>query len=265
MDAATCPVCDGRSAKDPFYYVWRGRRFWIMRCRSCTHQFVHPSITDEEQELIFRDEYFSAGGGWVGSCWDLDYVSAESRLRQEANEILGMLPVRSGRLLDVGCAGGVFLDESRKRGFIVDGIELNASMAQHARDAYGIEPIRSRIEEIEDTRWGPEFDVITFLDVLEHLPAPRGALSKAARWLKPDGCLLIRGPLKSGRLVRAKETLRRLLRIRKRVPGYPLDANYFNVRSIETLLAGTGFRILDYINTTKDFSNILARKTVVPG
>ncbi len=230
-----------------------------MRCRHCSHQFIFPSVTQIEQGMIFTDKYFSALGGWVGNVWDKDYVSAEPELLEEAEEILDILPVRSGRLLDVGCAGGVFLDESRRRGFSVSGIELNESMVRSAKERFGIEPIQSRIEDIEDEKWDMEFDVITFLDVLEHLPAPRAALSKAACWLKPDGYLLLRGPMKNSRLVHAKEMLRRFLKITKRLPGYPLDANQFNMRSMETLLDRTGFKVIEYVNKTGEFSNILAR------
>ncbi|MDD3641946.1 MAG: class I SAM-dependent methyltransferase [Candidatus Krumholzibacteria bacterium] len=260
MNAVACPVCGRAASRDPFYHDWHGRRFWLMRCGRCTHQFIHPPITGEEQDMIFRDEYFSAGGGWVGNCWDEDYLSAEPQLRLEAKEILGMLGAASGRLLDVGCAGGVFLDEARRSSFEVDGIELNASMARIARERFGLEPVRSRIEDVEEARWGSEFDVITFLDVLEHIPEPGAALSKAARWLKHEGLLFIRGPLKNSRRVMAKESARRMLRMIKRLPGYPLDANQFNVRSMETLLARAGFNGIDYINRTEDFSNILARR-----
>lgn len=259
MEQAVCPVCEGLSARDPFYHDWHDRVFWLMRCRRCTHQFIHPSVTSEEQGMIFTDKYFSALGGWVGNIWDMDYVSAETELRAEAQEILDILPIRAGRLLDIGCAGGVFLDESRRRGFSVEGIEFNESMVRSAMDRYGLEPIQSRIEDVEDEKWGPGFDVITFLDVLEHLPAPGAVLLKAARWLKPDGHLLVRGPMKNSRIVLAKEMLRRVLRIKKHLPGYPLDANQFNTRSMETLLTRTGFRIVDYVNRTSDFSNILAR------
>lgn len=256
---ASCPVCGGPAAREPFRYDWGGRRFWIMRCGECTHQFVHPPITSDEQEMIFDDGYFSAGGGWAGSWWDLDYLAAERELRIEAREILAMLPLRSGRLLDIGCAGGVFLDEARRRGFSVEGVELNPSMARAARERFGIEPVGARVEDVDGDRWDAAFDAITFLDVLEHLPAPGAALTKARRWLAPGGCLLIRGPLKSSGLVFAKEAARRLLGIVKSLPGRPLDANLFNVRSMETLLCATGFEAIEYISRTGDFSNILAR------
>ena len=99
-----CTVCDRDTAgPDPFFYVWRGRRFGIHRRTECTHQFVHPSVTPEDQALIYGDQYFSKEGDWGGaSGWfQASYVEAEPRLRKEAEEILPccrLRPVRCSTL-----------------------------------------------------------------------------------------------------------------------------------------------------------------------
>ncbi len=156
----TCSVCGSSTVqRDPYYYDWHGSRYWIMRCRTCTHQFVHPPIAAAHQEAIYADHYFSRDGDWVCGLWDADYRGAEPQLRYEAREILGMLPLSSGRLLDIGCAGGVFLDEARQRGFEVTGIELNASMALHARSKYGLEVMNARLEEVDFHTWNAHFEM----------------------------------------------------------------------------------------------------------
>lgn len=53
--------------------------------------------------------------------------------------------------------------------------------------------------------------------------------------------------------------VRRTLRVEKKLPGYPLDANTFNRRSLERLLTECGFDSPRWINATKDFANVLAR------
>src|SRR5688572_5945371 len=135
MSTIRCTVCDRPGAKpDPFYYIWRDRRFDLCRCQHCTHQFVYPLITREEQDIIYSDAYFSANGDWVcGLFGSASYADAEAELRREAREVLAMLPSPPGTLLDVGCAGGVFLDEARAAGFDVLGVEPNATMANSAR------------------------------------------------------------------------------------------------------------------------------------
>jgi 2-polyprenyl-3-methyl-5-hydroxy-6-metoxy-1,4-benzoquinol methylase len=259
---ARCTVCDLEPAtREPFFYVWLKRQFWIYRCPRCTHQFVYPSVTPEEQALIYGDRYFSGEGDWVCGVFPASYVQAEAQLREEAKHILDMLPVQTGRLLDIGCAGGVFLDEARTRGFEVVGIELNPQMAQHARRTYHVEVVNSRIEEVPHNVWDGAFDVITLLDCLEHLPQPLAAMRKVGVWLRPGGLLLIRGPLCNSPFARLKEALRRTLRVTKCLPGYPLDANMFNKRSLDALLRITGFELIEWIGETRLFSNLLAQRT----
>jgi SAM-dependent methyltransferase len=233
-----CTACgDARVRRDPFHYRWRGRRYDILRCVACTHQFVHPPVSADDQRLMYDDAYFAAKGDWAcGHFAGAAYLDAEDRLRAEATHVLGRLPTNRGRLLDVGCAGGVFLDEARRRGFSAAGIELNPAMARHARERYGLDVINSRVEDVPASQWNQSFDVVTFLDCLEHLPAPLATMRAVARWLRPGGVVFIRGPLSNSRLGRAKEAIRRLTGVPKRLPGYPLDASMFNRRSLTAML-----------------------------
>lgn len=256
-----CTACGSpETRRDPFYYEWEGRRHWVRRCRRCTHQFVHPPITPEQQARMYSDAYFSEGGDWVcGLFAGSGYRDAEEELRREAHEILGMIGRACGRLLDVGCAGGVFLDVAREHGFEVQGLELNESMAQHARGTYGLDVLRSRIEDVPESQWAGCFDVVTVLDVMEHLPAPLGAMRRIGRWAKPGASVLVRGPLVNRWRTRAKEAARRLLGRPKQLPGYPLDANAFNVRSMSAMLRLSGIEPVQWWHHP-DFANLLAVK-----
>lgn len=256
-----CIVCEDPGARpDPYFYIWRGRRFWVYRCKRCTHQFVHPAVTAEDQALIYGDRYFSKEGDWVCGIYAAGYVEAEPQLRAEARQILAMLPPPPGRLLDVGCAGGTFLDEARKHGFDVSGIELNPAMAHYARNTYQLRVLNSRIEDVPSSQWSAAFDVITLCDVLEHLPSPRVTIRSIAQWIRPGGSLFIRGPLSNSRIARLKEGLRRSFRLTKHLPGYPLDASSFSKCSLHYLLSASGFEITAWIGETSSFSNLLAKR-----
>jgi SAM-dependent methyltransferase len=256
-----CTVCASSAvAREPFYYDWRDRRFWLVRCRQCTHQFVDPPVTAADQALIYADSYFERDGDWSCGVFRNGYVQAEADLRREARSVLAFLPrMPGGRLLDIGCAGGVFLDEARSQGFAATGIELNPTMAEHARATYGLEVVTGRLETTALDRWHQVFDVVTLMDCLEHLPEPRGAMERVARWIRPSGWLLVRGPLANRPLAHLKERVRRLIRLQKRLPGYPLDANTFNKRSLTVLLRLTGFEPTAWIGEAPGFANLLAR------
>lgn len=253
----TCVCCgNAKTKQDPFYYEWQGRRHRIRRCTTCTHQFVWPQITDAQQEEIYGDEYFSAEGDWACSFFGgVSYEEAEFHLREEAREVLGLIPRRTGTLLDVGCAGGVFLDVARSAGLEVMGIEINERQAESASTRHNLQVLNCRIEDAPENL-GP-FDIVTLMDVLEHLPHPASALEKISGWMRPGGILFIRGPLSNSPSARLKETVRRILRLTKRLPGYPLDANMFNRRSLAASLKGPGFR-LERLDASRDFANVVA-------
>ena len=251
-----CTACGSeRIGKDPFFYDWKGDRYWIHRCANCTHQFVHPQITPEQQAAMY-DAYFSASGDWVcGLFGGASYQDATEALVREASQILRLIPTRTGRLLDIGCAGGVFLSKARKAGFVVQGVELNPGQAESARSTYGLEVLNARIEDAP-RELGP-FDVVTLLDVLEHVPQPLAAIRRVSGWMDEGGYLLIRGPLSNSRLAHLKEAVRRIVAPVKRLPGYPLDANMFNRRSLTTMLAAAGFTTTN-VWELDGFANLLA-------
>jgi 2-polyprenyl-3-methyl-5-hydroxy-6-metoxy-1,4-benzoquinol methylase len=94
-----------------------------------------------------------------------------------------------GRLLDVGCAAGFFLDEARRRGWAVEGVELAAAMAEHARDRLGL-PVRTG--SFADVELEPAaFDAVTMWDYVEHSVDPAGDLRRAATLLRPGGLLAV--------------------------------------------------------------------------
>lgn len=237
---ASCTACGHASTTvDPFYYIWDGQRFSLRRCDACTHQFVWPKVTPEQQAHIYRDAYFCAGGDWaVDHFGGRSYEDAEADLVAEAAGVLPWLTPHRGRLLDIGCAGGTFLAEARKAGFDVAGLEINEAMAKSARARYGLDVTCAPIEcaEIEGL-----FDAVTLMDVLEHVPEPLEALRRIHGWLRPGGVLFIRGPLVTGLVARLKDAARRMVGPEKQLPGYPLDANMFNRRSIEACLRSAGF------------------------
>jgi len=92
-------------------------------------------------------------------------------------------------LLDVGCAAGFFLDEARKRGWNVAGVELSPDMAGHARARLGLEV---HVGSFGNVELAPRsFDTVTMWDYVEHSVDPAGDLRRAATLLVPGGLLAL--------------------------------------------------------------------------
>jgi 2-polyprenyl-3-methyl-5-hydroxy-6-metoxy-1,4-benzoquinol methylase len=133
---------------------------------------------------------------------DDDYLAEEEGRRETARRLLDLLggQVAAGRLLDVGCGHGLLLDEARKRGYDVEGLELSRDAARHARERL---ELTVREQPLEDAALDDErYDAIVLTDVLEHLEDPVGALARCTRLLAPGGALLVVTPDPASRTAR---------------------------------------------------------------
>ena len=98
-------------------------------------------------------------------------------------------------VLDVGCGGGLLSESLSQAGAQVTGIDMSEAAIAIAKDHakanqldidYQINTIESLAESGKHA-----FDVITCMELLEHVPSPQAMLHTCASLLKPDGCLFI--------------------------------------------------------------------------
>jgi SAM-dependent methyltransferase len=106
---------------------------------------------------------------------------------------LDRLPLPSRvRVLDAGCGSGRTLVELADYGDEVSGIELNADAAELARGR-GLGEVQ--VGRLEELPWDDAtFDLITCLDVIEHVPDDVAALVELRRVAQPGGWLLVTVP-----------------------------------------------------------------------
>lgn len=98
---------------------------------------------------------------------------------------------KPARVLDAGCGSGRTMVDLQRYGDVV-GIELSEDAAEIARSRGCGEVVGGRVEELP---WDADtFDLITCLDVIEHTPDDRLALSELRRVSKPGGWLLLTVP-----------------------------------------------------------------------
>jgi len=95
------------------------------------------------------------------------------------------------RVLDVGCGGGILSEAMAERGALVTGIDLSEKALKVAQlhllesgrqVAYRKVPVETLAQEQPGS-----FDVVTCMEVLEHVPDPASQVEACARLLKPDG------------------------------------------------------------------------------
>jgi len=100
---------------------------------------------------------------------------------------------QSGRILDVGCATGNFLDGMRRLGdWQTVGVEPNPYASNYAQERLGLDVFACELKEASFEK--DSFDIVTLWDVLEHVPDPMATLQEVARVLRTDGVLVLSLP-----------------------------------------------------------------------
>ena len=104
----------------------------------------------------------------------------------------GLVGLDGKRVLDVGCGGGILSDSMARRGAEVLGIDL-ATKPLRVAQLHALEAGTPRVEyrEVAVETLAAEqpeaFDVVTCMEMLEHVPDPASIVSACARLLKPGG------------------------------------------------------------------------------
>jgi SAM-dependent methyltransferase len=222
-----CPACS-RATPHRLLYVKNGCD--ILQCRDCGVGRTEASSFDP---LAYYDEGYFCGRQSDGYA---DYRGAEAVLRHEFARTVEFIRRRKpqGRLLEIGCAYGFFLDEARRAGFEVSGIEPAETAAAHAGDL-GLNVVCGLLSEATLKSLGP-LDVIVLLDVIEHLPDPQEALALLADHLRPDGIIVLTtGDFRS--------LAARSAGVHWRLMTPPQHLWFFNRDSIASLAHSVGLRI----------------------
>jgi 2-polyprenyl-6-hydroxyphenyl methylase / 3-demethylubiquinone-9 3-methyltransferase len=105
--------------------------------------------------------------------------------------IESLAPLAGRDVLDVGCGGGILAEAMAKRGARVTGIDLGEKPLKVAQ-LHLLEsgqPVRYELASAEDyaARHAASFDVITCMELLEHVPEPESTVDACARLLRPGG------------------------------------------------------------------------------
>lgn len=219
--------------------VFRVKDFPILRCPSCGLGWtLTPS--DFDPSSIYTKGYFQGeqSDGYA------DYQGSRNELVAEFRNLIRDIAecgLTQGKLLEIGCAYGFFLDEA-SQSFKVSGVEL-AQDAVAACQARGLDVVQHANEKFYAQR-GP-FDIVVMLDVIEHLTNPGQLLCELYSHTRPGSLLVLTTGDFGSFMARAMGKQWRLM-----TP--PQHLWYFTTDAITRSLTRSGFRVKQITHPSKN-------------
>lgn len=190
-----CPVCNNTDIKkifSAFDYTVSKQTFEIWECNICTLRFTQDVPHQTSIGDYYKSEdYISHTNISKGLINRLYQVVRNRTLAQKRNLIKRVTGKKRANLLDVGSGTGAFVNEMKRHGWEVTGIEPDAEARQVADEFFKV--------TLEDTKIfydlpSQSFDAITLWHVLEHVHDLHHYVERLKMLLKDQGKLFIAVP-----------------------------------------------------------------------
>ena len=268
LEPITCPLCGAARAtplwQEPDVALGVPGVFPVARCGGCGLLYQNPRVRIDDMPRMYPADYppharhpdvarALADGAAVRTvlAGRLGYrhlaapATWRSRVsgRWRRRRIEKNFPpwVGEGRLLDVGCATGRFLQRMKAIGWRVSGIELDPVAAATAKT---VTPDIVVGDPSTVTLPAGAFDLITAFHVIEHLPDPLRALGNMLRWLAPGGLMIVEVPNAGG-------WGGRLFRRYWSGLDYPRHLVHFTPATMSAMVERAGGRVVDELHWSK--------------
>jgi len=218
-----------------------GKIYNISECAECRIAVTHPFPSGDELSRLYscgnyRTSQGKRFGNLIESLIHLGRLVKRRRITRY---------IKPGRILDIGCGRGLFLDVMRRGGWRVLGTELSEETASYASEVYGLEVFAGDL--IKRQFPGESLDAININQVLEHLRNPAEVLIECRRLLRRGGLLVISVPdLRSLQFTFGKESWFLL--------DLPCHLFHFTEEGLKDLLKKNGFHIRRVKRFNREYS-----------
>ncbi len=224
-----CPICIQKT--EDLYTIERfSPPLHIVKCPSCGLQMQKQS-GQEDHNKFYNKGYYTG---------EADYNYQDERNNQRGHEFVWRARLKNiarfieppASFLDVGCAFGGFVDAASRFGYRAFGLDVSSYAVEHAKS----QKRDVRIGKLEgDVLPFPKrsFDVITLVEVMEHLADPCMVAKALSQIIRPKGLLVIQTANFLGWQARfAKQKYHYYL------PGHLF---YYSTKNLRWLLSRYGF------------------------
>jgi len=184
-----CPIC--RADKSPLFirnFIRGDIKYSLYECPECKVQFWLPKIA------VAKEWYEEKGNPYrIRDLTELRISRGYHKLflKRYKDSLKGK------KLLDLGCGTGEFLAEVEKRGCEVFGLDFDREAIKIAKKRFNLKNIYAMsFEEFFQKENMPKFNMITFFEVIEHLPDPADFILNVKKLLKPSGKIVLSAPFR---------------------------------------------------------------------
>jgi len=206
----------------------------LLQCQKCQFAFT--------QETPLSPSFFD--NRYDNKNFDPSYEVDSNRKELVLDEVFHLISQHQtdpGTLLDVGSFAGKLLKYAQNLGHSPTGVEVNPKLAQYSRDVLGFDVIQGKVQEVDIP--SNSYQIITIIDVLEHLVGPKTILEKLSSALEPGGLLIIKVPNYNMQIV--KQAIAKKLKISNAgiFGGYG-HINHFNIDSLQAIIQTLGLELV---------------------
>lgn len=241
LEETACPTCRPAPPPRRLYLSAEGIGYW--RCPQCQIEYASPRFDEASLLRIYENAAFlidkSAHENWTHAQWQRQ-GGRDWRVPHLKVALVKKYAGAHARVLDVGCATGVFCRAGLDEGLRCEGIDVSKMLTDIARDV-----VKVPVQQIDVEHFDPpyRFGGIVIWDVLEHLYDPGRVLRACHRLLEPGGFIFAQVPNHRGVSNTIKALTSRLGLKRKGYShfGFPHHVYSFDKKSLTAMLAAAGF------------------------
>jgi 2-polyprenyl-3-methyl-5-hydroxy-6-metoxy-1,4-benzoquinol methylase len=179
----SCPIDGGKFQK----VIFSSNSFQLLQCSGCGLVATKVLMRDLGQGKEMYESREEA---------EKQFLTQGEKFRKYADEILDFLPVKKGKLLDVGCGLGWVVAQAKDRGFDAMGIDESKVYVGVGEKHLGVDLFPYSLETMYSKRQKKfrNYDVVILKHVLEHVENPKKFLEIIKEFLVPGGKLLVACP-----------------------------------------------------------------------
>lgn len=228
-----CPACNSSNLHLEFEKIG----FKYVSCKSCSTLFVNPRPSFENLKDFYSKSLSTSF--WVNEFFKPVAEARREKIFEPRAEYISKFfhPASRQTIGDIGAGFGIFLEELRKIMSIHKYIAIEPSLEMaDICSKKGIEVKCMCMEDINSME--NSFDFLTAFELVEHLFAPASFLKRTYALLNPGGYLYLT-------TLNSKGFDILLLREKSKSLTPPHHLNFFNIKSLKSLIKSIGFEVIE--------------------